>query len=259
MNPVHVRGVGLLAPGLPGWAASRPILAGEAAWQAGEVALPPPALLHPTERRRTGPVARLALTVAQEAAQASGLDPASLRPVFGSGNGDSLTVVAILDALSRPDGFVSPTQFHNSVHNAAAGYWSIATGSGRPATCLGCYDWTFAAALMAAVAECAAEGEPVLLCLYDVPMPSPVDAKRPTTGTVGAALVLAPGGPGPALSVAWRPGGDATLPMNRALHGLFAGNPAARILPLLEILAAGQGGTCDAALLEGGLRIGVAT
>ncbi len=139
------RACGLLGPGCRDgpragrcWPARRP--------GTGEVVLPPPAILSATERRRTGPVARLALAVATEAAAASGLPPPSLRPVFGSGNGDAITVGAILDALSRPDGFVSPTQFHNSVHNAAAGYWSIGTGSGRPATCLGCHDWTFGAA-----------------------------------------------------------------------------------------------------------------
>ena len=209
MTHVSVAGVGLLGPGLPGWEASRAVLAGVAPWQPGEVVLPPPAILSATERRRTGPVARLALAVASEAAAASGLPAASLRPVFGSGNGDSVTVCAILDALVRSDGLVSPTQFHNSVHNAAAGYWSIGTGSGRPATCLGCYDWTFGAALMKAVAECAAEREPVLLCLYDAPMPSPLDVKRPTTGLFGAAVVLAPDGRGPRVGVSWVGGGCA--------------------------------------------------
>ncbi len=121
VRPVRIAGIGLLGPGLPGWAASRAVLTGAEPWRHGEVALPPPAILPATERRRTGPVARLALAVATEAAAASGLPAASLRPVFGSGNGDSITVGGILDALTRPDGFVSPTQFHNSVHNAAAG------------------------------------------------------------------------------------------------------------------------------------------
>ena len=48
---------------------------------------------------------------------------------------------------------VSPTQFHNSVHNTAAGYWSIATGSQQPTTCLACHDATAAAALLKAMAE----------------------------------------------------------------------------------------------------------
>ncbi len=262
MIPVGIAGVGLLGTGLPGWAASRAVLAGAAPWQPAEVVLPPPAILSATERRRAGPVARLALAVASEAAAASGLTPASLRPVFGSGNGDSVTVGAILDGLTRPDGFVSPTQFHNSVHNAAAGYWSIGTGCTRPATCLGGHDWTFAAALMKAVAECATEREPVLLCVYDVPMPAPLDASRPTEGVFGAAFVLVPEARGPTISVAWA--GDGALPLpsftgeGERLRALAAGNPAARSLPLLEILARGGGGRFAMPLLDGSLLVTVA-
>ena len=289
MNSVSIVGVGLLGPGLPGWAASRAILAGDVPWQHGEMQLPPPAILPATERRRTGPVARLALAVATEAAAASGLPPASLRPVFGSGNGDGVTLGAILDALCRPDGFVSPTQFHNSVHNAAAGYWSIGNGSSRPATCLGGYDWTFGAALMKAVAECAVEREPVLLCVYDVPLPSPLDVKRPMTGPFGVALVLAPDGVGPRVSVGW----DANFPLplreawqptepciqenqtrdqlacgtpppgplpqgeGEEWRRLAVGNPAARALPLLEMLARGDSGTIRVPLLDGALVVTV--
>ncbi len=259
MMPVGIVGVGLLGPGLPGWAASRAVLSGAAPWHTGEVVLPPPAILPATERRRAGPVARLALAVASEAATASGLPPASLRPVFGSGNGDSITVGAILDGLTRPDGFVSPTQFHNSVHNAAAGYWSIGTGSTRPATCLGGHDWTFGAALMKAVAECAAEREPVLLCVYDVPMPAPLDASRPTEGVFGAAFVLVPEARAPTISVAWAGQNHEEQPQSIAgLHALAAGNPAARSLPLLEILARGGGGRFALDLLDGALLVTVA-
>jgi hypothetical protein len=265
VNPVSIVGVGLLGPGLPGWAASRAILAGEVPWQRGEVQLPPPAILPATERRRTGPVARLALAVATEAASASGLPPDSLRPVFGSGNGDGVTLGAILDGLCRPDGFVSPTQFHNSVHNAAAGYWSIGNGSARPATCLGGYDWTFGAALMKAVAECAVEREPVLLCVYDVPLPSPLDAKRPMTGPFAVALVLAPDGVGPRVTVGWdaerqsspHPGPHPPAGEGEGVGGLILGNPAARALPLLEMLARGGSGMLCIPLMDGALLVTV--
>ena len=88
-------------------------------------------------------------------------DPACPRgpcaAVFGSSNGDAVVVHDILEALASADRPVSPTQFHNSVHNAAAGYWTIATGSHQPATCLGCHDHTLAASLLKAVAEVEAE------------------------------------------------------------------------------------------------------
>lgn len=258
MTGVTIRSIGLLGPGLPGWAASRIVLAGDAPWLAAAVTLPPPAILPPTDRRRTGAVVRLALAVATEAAQASGLPPASLRTVFGSANGDAPTVGAILDAITTPGGFVSPTQFHNSVHNAAAGYWSIGIGSIRPATCLACDDWTFAASLMKAVAECQIEREPVLLCVYDGLMPSPLDAARSVTSVFGVAFVLAPDGDGPRLGIRWdSTAPSAPQPLQASLRLLACSNPAARALRLLEAVAQGGVHEFDLAYLDGRLRVDI--
>ena len=239
-------GVSIWGPGLEGWAASRPVLAGAAPHEPRPSPLPAPAILAATERRRTGPVVRLALAVAQEAALSSGLPPSSLRSVFGSSNGDGVVVGGILEALAAArDGerVVSPTAFHNSVHNAAAGYWSIATAGQQPATCLGAHDWTWAAALLKAMADVAADGEPVLLCCYDHPLPTPLAALRPTAWAFGAGLVLAPPGVGrpmATLRVAYDPAPPAPgawMPRNTALHALAAGNAVAQSLRLLESLA----------------------
>jgi hypothetical protein len=254
-----IRSAGLLGPGLPGWAKSRAALAGAEPWDAAAVILPPPSILSATERRRTGPVVRLALAVATEAVQASDLPPAGLRTVFGSGNGDALTVGDILDAVTTPGGFVSPTQFHNSVHNAAAGYWSIGVGSMRPATCIACDDWTFAASLMKAVAECHIEQEAVLLCVYDSLMPPPLDAARSITSMFGVALVLAPGGPGPRITVKWDLAAPQRAePLYAPFRLLAQGNPAARSLRLLEALARGGAHEFDLAYMDGRLLLTVA-
>ena len=187
-------GTAIWGPGLEGWAASRDVLAGVAPYVPAASPPPAPALLPATERRRSGPVVRLALAVAHEAATACGFPPDTLRAVFASSNGDGPVVGAILDALATSAGerVVSPTQFHNSVHNAAAGYWSIATASRQPATCLGCHDDSFAAGLLVALADLRAIAAPVLLCCYDHPLPPPLDAVRPTGPAFAAALVLAP-------------------------------------------------------------------
>ena len=155
-----VLGVSVWGPGLEGWAVAEPVLRGVAEPGPGGTPLPPPAILPANERRRTGPVVRLALAVAAEAVERAGLDPAALRSVFGSANGDGPVVGGILDALSAGGAgegrLVSPTQFSNSVHNGAAGYWSIATGGPglcRSATCLGAGDSTWAAALLTAAME----------------------------------------------------------------------------------------------------------
>ena len=89
-------------------------------------------LLAPNERRRAGTVMRLALAVAGEAAGMAGLPAAAMRNVFASANGDGAVIHALLEELARPDPQLSPTQFHNSVHNAPAGYWSIGNAAASP-------------------------------------------------------------------------------------------------------------------------------
>lgn len=201
-------------------------------------------MLGATERRRTGPVVRLALAVAEDAVRGSGLEPGGLRSVFGSSNGDGVVVGRILEDLARAgpgEKVVSPTQFHNSVHNAAAGYWSIGHGSREPATCLGAHDATWAASLLKAGVEMAAEGEAVLLCVYDHPLPAPLAALRPTADPFGAGFVLGPaGGEGVGFRLGFVAGVGRAVGLPPAFEGVRAGNPAAQCLPLLVALARGE-------------------
>ncbi len=263
-------GVSVWGPGLEGWAAGRPVLAGGVPYEPRSSPPPVPMILAPTERRRTGPVVRLALAVAHEAAQdaasSSGLPPGSLRSVFGSSNGDGVVVGGILEALAAAqDGerVVSPTAFHNSVHNAAAGYWSIANAGQQSATSLGAHDWTWAAALLKAMVEVAADGEAVLLCCYDHPLPVPLSALRPTAWAYGAGLVLAPpgvGAPAATIRVGYRatpPAPGAWAPRNPALHALATGNAVAQSLRLLETLALGASDRHAVPYLDGRLDVEV--
>ncbi len=98
----------------------------------------------------------------------------------------------------------------------------------------------------------------MLLCVYDVPLPPPLDVKRPMGSLFGMALVLAPEGDGPRLSLEWQSGTVAAdEPGDAALRRLALGNPAGRALRLLEVLARGDGGVVQVALLDGGLRVSV--
>jgi hypothetical protein len=114
---------------------------------------------------------------------------------------------------------------------------------------------------MAAAAEATVEGGPVLMCVYDVPFPPPLNAHRPGAGTFGAGLVLAPTGPRELarLRLEWRPepapiGSEA--PRND-LHGLAWSNPAARILRLLESIASRRPDHLALTSLDGHLAIDV--
>lgn len=259
----YVLGVSVWGPGLEGWEASRPVLAGLADYVPTASPPPAPAMLSATERRRTSLVVRLALNVAQAATAMAGLPPDTLRNVFGTSNGDGAVVGAILEALADKDGQVSPTQFHNSVHNAASGYWTIANGAQQPATCLGCEDVTMGTALLKAISEVGVERAPMLLCVYDAPMPPPLAAKRPTEGAFAAGLVLAPEDNGRALArVGARyvaeavPDGTGEPDMPR-LRELSRANPAARSLRLLQALARDEADRFPVVLLDGHLDVEV--
>ena len=236
-----IAGAAVLGAGLPGWAASAAPLAGTAPWSMGDVVPPHPALLPPTERRRTSPAVRLALAVAAEAT--AGIeDRATLETVFASSNGDGVVVGGILEALHDPAGIaLSPTQFHNSVHNSAAGYWHIAVGSTAPSISLGGHDGSFATGLLAAVMAVATRGTSVLLCAYDLPLPVPLAAVRPTGPGFASALVLRPEPVAEAmarLSLRHVAGPVPAAPPGDALDALAESNPAARAMPLLRALAA---------------------
>jgi hypothetical protein len=237
-------GVSVFGPGLAGWAASRPILAGLQPWAMAEALPPAPAILSPGDRRRAGATVRFALAAATEATEAEP-DRAAFETVFASGNGDGAVVGGILDALHDPEGVVSPTLFHNSVHNAAAGYWHIAVGSTMPSVSLGGHDGALAAGLLAAMGAVATRGRPVLLCAYDTPMTAPLSGVRPTAFPFAFAGLLRPAAEGAQAMLELRyvaaPAPAADPPDAGSapeLEALSAGNPAARALPLLRALAA---------------------
>jgi Beta-ketoacyl synthase, N-terminal domain len=238
-----VGGAAVLGPGLPGWKASEAVLAGNAPWTPAEVALPPPSMLPATERRRTSLAVRLALAAASEAASGEA-DPAALETVFASSNGDGAVVGAILETLTDPAGAISPTQFHNSVHNAAAGYWGIGVGSTSPSISVGGHDDTVAAGLLQAVAAVSTRRRGVLFCAYDAPLPPPLSAVRRTTIPFAAALVLLPergASARAALALRFRPDAPpvaADAAPADPLDLLAVENAAARALPLLRALAA---------------------
>lgn len=244
-----VSGVSVLGPGLPGWAASEPVLAGAAPWVFAEAAAPPPAILAATERRRAGATVRFALAAAMEATEHA--DRAGLETVFASANGDGAVIGALMAAMHEPEGAISPTQFHNSVHNAAAGYWHIAAGSGAPSLSVGGHDGAFAAGLLAAMTTVATSGRPVLLCAYDLPMPPPFDVVRRTDFPFATALLLRPDAAGARAEIALAYRHGAAPPAGaEGLDALAEGNAAARALPLLRALAGRRAATLELPYLE---------
>lgn len=237
MTRVVVAGIGLVGPGLADWATGAALLREPAGWATAPTVVPPPNRLPPTERRRAGTVVKASIVVADEALAMAGADPATLPTVFSSSTGDPLNCHLLCEALAQPERLVSPTRFTNSVHNAPAGYWHIATASRAPSTSLAAFDASFAAGLLEAAVQVHAGGAPVLLVAADVPYPEPLHAKRPVADSFALALLLAPGGDGRELTLALTGDAEPTPCAHARLEGLRRTIPAARALPLLAALA----------------------
>jgi hypothetical protein len=250
---VAIKGVGLLAPGLIGWETGRAVLAGLIPFQPDAVPDPDATMLPPNERRRSSDCVRWAVQVAQEAMAQSGLDPRDVPTVFASSGGEMGVFDKLCRTLATPERTVSPTLFHQSVHNAAAGYWGIATAGQQSSTALSCYDDSFAAGLLEAMTVVCAERCPVLLVAYDLAVPSPLSQARPITTGFAVALVVAPStDAAPAvMRIRLEECTDEPSCLEHAvLEGIRIDNPAARSLPLLSAIAAGGGQTVRLGLLE---------
>jgi hypothetical protein len=245
MRGFYVRGIGMQAPGMQGWSACCGVLSGRVPYSDQALVPPMPEILPSNERRRATASVRLALSAAQEAAAASGVDVSAFATVFTSSDGDGITLDQICDTLARAPLDLSPTRFHNSVHNAPAGYWSIATQSRHASTSLCAFDASFAAGLMEAAAQVAAGPAPVLLVAFDLPFPPVLNPLRPVFVPVAVALALSadPGSaPMARCELALEPSAATAFAGRGGLDALYA-NPAGRALPLLALLAQRAPGT----------------
>lgn len=245
-SPLHgwIEGIGLIAPGLPDWPTAAAVLAGRQAHAPAPSVLPAPALLPPAERRRASRVIRLALALGQQAVEHAGADAAALATVFAASEADGHNCHALCEQLAGDDRQVSPTRFHNSVHNAAAGYWGIATRSMAPCQVLCAHDASLGAGLLDALAQVQVDQVPVLLVCYDSEYPEPLHATRPFPDAAGLALLLTPARTGRSLArLAVGPADSAAavarLPQ-AGLEALRQAFPALRLLPALAALAQGQ-------------------
>lgn len=201
---------------------------------------PVPTLLAANERRRAPESVLLALALGEAAVQQAAQDPTTLASVFTSAHGDLAIVDALCRTLADDPLLLSPTRFHHSVHNAASGYWAIATRSPAPSTALAGYDRSFAAGWAEALAQCLADQRPVLLVGCDTEARGPLASVNTSRGVLGLALVL---NPGRSARSRWQaettllPQPAVTRPPARAD---LAHNALADALPLAEALACGQ-------------------
>jgi len=234
---VGVAGVSICANGLPDWATAIEVLCGRAPFDPSRVRDPSPAALPANERRRLPATARMAIGLGLEALQAAGADPASTATVFASCGSDGAITHQICEALAARPVEVSPTRFHNSVHNAPAGYWSIALRTHAPSTSLCAFEDSFAAGLLEAAVQAVTEASAVLLVAYDLPYPEPLAALWSVPSPFGVALLLTPDpGHGLRLAIDFAAGSKAAGGQPVAPDALGR-HPAAASLDVLALLA----------------------
>ena len=191
---IYVEAVGVLAPGLKDWDSAKPILAGEQDYLATPLEVVTPACLPAAERRRSSANVRLAIAAAEQALSQTPLAPHDMTMVFSSREAAGVITHQICEVLagSRETLQVSPTQFHNSVHNAPSGYFSIAMNAKLAASSVCRGPWSFAAGLLNAATQALAENVPVLYVCYDSPLPAPLSDVMPVLESTAIALVLTP-------------------------------------------------------------------
>jgi hypothetical protein len=236
-----VAGIGFWTRGLPSWESACTYLM-DGRLPDNPPARPSPQLLAPNERRRAPETVAVALDVALAACTAAGRDPATLASVFTSTHGELSITDYMCETLATDPRSISPTRFHNSVHNAAAGYWTIGAGAMTAATAISAYDASFAQGLLEALVQLATGSDAVLLVGYDGTATGPLATVSPSDGLLGGALVLVRDAiPGqPRLQARLQQAAGADTPDTGALARFAVGNAMLPMLPLFEALAQRQ-------------------
>lgn len=243
MKPIFIESLGVVSPGLLGWECAKKVLNDEAVFDPKPLEKYKIALLPANERRRATEMIRLVFRVAEEATQDFLHARKDMPSVFASSGGDFYVIDQIAKALVQAEKYVSPTLFHNSVHNSASGYWGIAVQSQEASMSLSAHDHSFFAGLLEVTLQVLSENKAHLFVVYDLAPPEPLAQKRNILSAFATAFVLSPTQTEKSLAKLSINVGSADLSFkestvsNADLEHLRFHNPAARVLPLLQALA----------------------
>lgn len=258
----YIDGIGIFAPDMSHWQEASAVLLGKTSFNTQSKLAPFISTLLPaSEKRRASKTVKLALEISQQAVIHAQVDPTSVAIVFASSTGDTEVLTDICETLTTDERLVSPTKFHNSVHNAPAGYWSIAVKSHQPANSIAHYQTTVAAGLLEAMAQATTDNQSVLLSVYDIPFPEPLRQVEDMVALFGASLILQPQQTMHSIAeilLQWdetiHP--ESTMKINE-LETLRQSVPAAKILPLLTLLANQESGCLLLPTSNGTLKVDI--
>lgn len=182
-----------------------------------------------------------------------GRDLSELPAIFGSAHGETGVLSELLAQLVSPSGALSPVGFASSVHNAASGYYSIATGNRGFTTSIAAGHDTVAACLfeafgLARQAHSDGQSGPPFECVVvvgDLEAPERLVPEEERGTLAAAAFHLCAGRHGQSL-------GSLTLPerSHPGLHDappspvpdLFSNHPCAGAWRLIDALLAARAG-----------------
>jgi hypothetical protein len=186
---VHIEGIGWWSAGLADWPTAAQALRTDAVPTPVE-ARPAATILPANERRRATEPVLLACDVSGEACTMAMRSPADLPCIFTSAHGDLEVTDSLCATLASEPLEVSPTRFHNSVHNAPAGYWTIAAHCHAASCAMSAQVGSFAAGLLEAAIHAHAEQTPVLFAAYDNAVRGPLADVVQGSDSFSTALVI---------------------------------------------------------------------
>lgn len=241
MNTVEIAGLGAWSPAFADWASFCSGLR-SGAWSTDVVLQPE--LIPQRERRRAPQLVKMAIEVMDQACKMADMNADDVAVVFSSAMGDMQITDNLCRALGATPKLVSPTQFHNSVHNAAPGYWSITTGAFTPATAVSAHEHTASMAFLEAAIQVVEENTPVVLVTQEIAAPFPLFDICPSEQAFSAAFLLTPPGYGSvgicSLDFCVTEGAEDWRELDPRLSPKLASNFGARLLPLLTAIADGE-------------------
>ncbi|MDH3510043.1 MAG: beta-ketoacyl synthase chain length factor [Gammaproteobacteria bacterium] len=236
---LSIAGIGIWSRGFQNWdefqTVSGKLTADTATWE-----MPSATQIPGRERRRAPALVRLAVEVAHQACDMGDIRKSGVASVFCSAMGDSEIATYICQTLASPIKVLSPTKFHNSVHNAPAGYWSISAENRAPSSSVAASRYSFPVALLEASVLATAESRPVLLVAADIQVRGPYEGVYPIENPFGAGILIqnqVNDAGGWSFKLEQR-SGNVEWPTlkNPFLQELTETNPAARCLRLIEAI-----------------------
>lgn len=168
-------------------------------------------------------------------------DPGQAAVVFSSAMGDIQITDYMCRTLAVPPRLVSPTKFHNSVHNATTGYWSMVSQTHAATNAVSAYLYTAPVALLEALIQAAEEPAPVLLVAQEMAAVGPLYAACPILHPFSMALLITRSGfcDNPLATIGFEvlQAASAWPPLPAALHDPLSSNFGAKLLPLAVLLS----------------------